>query len=207
MNKQLTKFYIVRHGQTDGNVQMLLQGQMDIPLNETGRQQAKKTADKLKNIKFDLAFSSDLMRAKETTEIVALEHKLEVQTTQLLRERHFGVNEGKTYDALKTFDTLFQSLSYSEQRKIKSANDAESDEEITTRLITFIRETAMTHPGKTILVGTHGGIMRAFLIHLGLLTYKSSFHAIANSAYFVLETDGIDFFVKDTYGIDTKTSL
>ncbi len=207
MNNNLTKFYIVRHGQTDGNVQQLLQGQMDIPLNNIGRQQVKETAGKLKNVKFDLAFSSDLLRAKETTEIIALEHKLEVQTTQLLRERHFGENEGKSYSALKTFDELFQTLSYDKQRVARSGKNAETDEEICNRLITFIRETAITHPGKTILVGTHGGIMRAFLIHLGVLSYKSSFQAIANSAYFLLESDGVDFFIKDTYCINTKSEI
>ena len=204
ISKQLTNFYIVRHGQTDGNIQQLLQGHMDIPLNDTGRQQAKETAEKLRKIKFDLAFSSDLMRARETTEIIALEHNLEVQTTQLLRERHFGENEGKNYAALKAFDNLFQSLSYEKQRVAYSGKNAENDEEICTRLITFIRETAITHPGQTILVGTHGGIMRAFLIHLGFLHYKTGFDAIENLSYFLLKSDGVDFFIKDSYGINTK---
>jgi broad specificity phosphatase PhoE len=81
-NNTMTTFYLVRHGETDWNKQRIIQGQEDIPLNETGIQQAENAAKLMKSIPFDLAYSSDLMRAKRTTEIIALEHNLAVEATR-----------------------------------------------------------------------------------------------------------------------------
>ena len=58
--------YVVRHGQTDWNLEGRFQGRIDIPLNEKGKSQAKKTKEKLEGIKFDKVFSSPLKRALET---------------------------------------------------------------------------------------------------------------------------------------------
>ena len=80
---------------TEWNEIGLIQGHSDSPLTAQGITQAKELAKKLKNVKFDLIFSSDLLRAKRTAEIIALEHKLFVQTSKLLRERDFGINLGE----------------------------------------------------------------------------------------------------------------
>ncbi len=77
----------------------------------------------------------------------------------------------------------------------------ESDEEIAIRMTTFIRETAITHPGKHILAITHGGIMRAMLIQLGFGTYNS-LGRFKNTAHFVLKTDGSDMFIDQVTGIN-----
>src|SRR5258706_14102789 len=104
MNNNLTTFYIVRHGETDWNAERRLQGHSDIPLNENGELQAKNLADELQDITFDLAFSSDLLRAKRTAEIIALEHKLEVQTTKLIREKNYGSLEGKPSQIFREYN-------------------------------------------------------------------------------------------------------
>jgi 2,3-bisphosphoglycerate-dependent phosphoglycerate mutase len=201
MNDKVTTFYLVRHGETDWNKKRLVQGQLDIPLNETGEEQAKSLADVLEHVQFDLAFSSDLLRAKRTAEIVVLEKALLVATTQLLRDRNFGKFQGGTVDALRAYFSLLEGLTHEERYKHRMADDVESDEEVTTRLMTFLRETALTHPGKTILVGTHG-ILRMVLIHLGFLTYEQSDEtSVKNGAYIKLTSDGVDFFVKETVGL------
>lgn len=207
-NKNLTTIYLVRHGETEWNLKRLIQGHSDSPLTKAGIEQAKKVAKNLKKIKFDLVFSSDLLRAKKTAEIIAAKHDLEVETSNLLRERAFGSYEGKPHNALAAFDKLFESLKEEEKFKYKSSPEIESDEEITTRLINFLRKALISHPEKTILVVTHGGIMRAFLIRLGFGTYKAlgtrkalGPGAIANTAHVKLESDGIDFFIKETGGI------
>ena len=81
----LTTFYIVRHGQTEWNVLHRIQGQLDSSLTEQGKQEAKETAKKLKDVHFDVIYSSDLLRSKHTAEIIALEKKLEIMTTKALR--------------------------------------------------------------------------------------------------------------------------
>lgn len=73
MHEEYCTLYIVRHGQTDWNVRKIIQGHSDIPLNTEGQEQARVLAESLKNVHFDKIISSDLVRAKRTAEIVALE--------------------------------------------------------------------------------------------------------------------------------------
>lgn len=201
--KNFATVYIVRHGQTEWNLKKIIQGQSDSPLTDEGVKQARNLSKKLKKIKFDLVFSSDLMRAKKTAEIITAEQKLEIATSKLLRERHFGRLEGKPVQTLRAFDELFTKLKHEEIYSYKSLPDVESDEEIVTRLITFLREAAISHPGKKILVVSHGGIMRAFLIKLGVSDYKNPIF-VGNAGYIRLETDGVDFYVKEVEGIERK---
>ncbi len=203
MKSDLATIYIVRHGETEWNFKKLIQGQSDSPLTEEGIKQAKGLSKKLNKVKFDLVFSSDLLRAKRTAEIIIAEQKLEIATSELLRERRFGKLEGKPVQTLRAFDELFAKLRHEEIYSYKSSPDVESDEEIVTRLITFLREAAISHPGKKILVVTHGGIMRAFLIKLGVSDYKNPVF-IGNAGYIKLETDGVDFYVKEVDGIEKR---
>lgn len=195
--------YIVRHGQTEWNMKKMIQGQKDSPLTDIGISQAKELAENLKKIKFDFIFSSDLLRAKRTAEIIAAEHKLNVETTQLLRERAFGQLEGKTIYALKAFEELFTKLEHEEIFNYKSSPEMESDNEITNRMMIFLREAVIANAGKKILVVTHGGIMRAFLIKLGVADYKNPIF-VGNAGYIKLKTDGIDFEVKEIKDIHGK---
>ena len=96
------KIYLVRHGQTDWNLFHKAQGQTDIPLNETGRAQAKALAEKVKDYKFDICYASPLSRAKETAEIVT-NGKCKIVFDENLKERNYGDLEGTdprawTYD-------------------------------------------------------------------------------------------------------------
>ena len=83
---------------TDWNTERKTQGQSDIPLNEEGRQQARALALRLGTEQWDLIFSSDLSRAKETADIVAGTLGLSVQTDHRLREMHKGETEGTTLE-------------------------------------------------------------------------------------------------------------
>lgn len=202
MQNNFTTFYIVRHGETEYNIKRRLSGHSDSPLTENGIHQAKKTGKRLKNIHFDIVFSSDLLRAKKTAEIIMLEKKLAIKVTALLRERNFGSYEGKPYESLDVFTKLVDQLSDEELRKYKISDDFESDEEVAMRLITFLREAAITHHGQTILISSHGGLMRVLLLHLGFATYKQlKFGHVENTGYIKLLSDGVEFEVKETYGI------
>lgn len=195
-------FYIVRHAETEWNVRRLIQGQGDSPLTLKGKEQAKELAKELRNITFDKIFSSDLLRAKRTAEIIALEHKLLVETTKLLRERMYGPFEGKQIESLKEFDKVFEALTEKEKFSYKIHKEVESDEEMVTRLITFLRELALGNPAKTILISTHGSLIRAFLFHIGFGTYETLKHSpIPNASYLKLLSDGVEFFIKETKGI------
>ncbi len=206
MKIDYTTFYIVRHGESEGNVSKILQGQMDFPLTKTGEHQAKKRAYNLKNVSFDAVFSSDLMRAHRTAEIIALEHKLTVRTTKALRERSFGKYEGMnptqfTQDIQELFSRWYM-LSDAEWMKQRLDDTFETGEEMVSRMLTFLREIAVGYPGKTILSVCHGDLMRNLLIHLGWGTKNElRSHAIGNTAYFILKTNGSDFRIEKTAGI------
>ena len=205
MKNKLTTFYIVRHGETDWNKQRLIQGQTDIILNETGKKQAKEIARQFKSLHLDLAFSSDLLRAKETTEIIALEHRLVVETVKVLRERNFGSLEGQPSDILLAHLKLMLALNNKARETHRVTPDAENEEEFSTRLFTFFRETAVAFPDKKILVGTHGGVLRMILIHLGIKTHEEFQDTrFINGGYIKLTSDGTEFFVEEVVGLEPR---
>ena len=89
-----TRLYLVRHGQTDWNLAGKLQGQTDIPLNETGRQQAKQAKKLLGNLSFDAVYSSPLSRAVETAQLISGHSTLQIITDERIKEIAFGQWEG-----------------------------------------------------------------------------------------------------------------
>ena len=88
-------FYLVRHGQTNWNLEGKIQGKTDIPLNEAGLRQAEFLAAALENRKLEAVYASPLSRALATAELVARQSGLTVQILPQLREVDFGLWEGK----------------------------------------------------------------------------------------------------------------
>ena len=86
--------YIIRHGKTDWNALHKMQGRTDIPLNEEGRQMAEKAREEYRDVHFDICFSSPLVRAKETAEILLRGRNVPILTDDRLVEMGFGSYEG-----------------------------------------------------------------------------------------------------------------
>ena len=194
--KNYCTIYLTRHGETEWNEKKLIQGHSDIPLNENGELQSKQLGEKLKDIHFEAVFSSDLIRAIRTAEIIILEKKLAVVTTKTLRERLFGRFEGKHIDELRKI--LGELIFFSKERQKKlDLNDIENDEEVMGRFIPFIREVAIAYKGKNVLMVSHGGLMRAFLDRIGFKTPKYSERPMKNAGYLIIKSDGVDFFVRE----------
>lgn len=201
--KNYCTIYLIRHGLTDWNKKRLMQGQVDIPLNEEGERQAKELAKKLANVNFDAIFSSDLSRAKRTAEIIALEKKIAIYTNKVLRERSFGLFEGKhVNEVLDILKTDIKKLRTVISQKAKEFG-AETDQEVIVRFLSFIREVAVAWEGKKVLIVSHGSVIRVFLTKIGYLTKKESETVeIKNLAMVKFLTDGVDFFLKETWGIE-----
>ncbi len=203
-DKNMTTIYIVRHGETTWNVKRKMQGHKDSPLTKKGIEQAKDIKKELDNIHFYRVFSSDLLRAKKTAEIIALEKKLAVTTTKALRERSFGKYEGTT---VKEMQSLITKLKKSLKKKFsyEMIDDVENNEQLLLRLIPFLREVAIAYKGKNILVVSHGGVMKLLLIHFGSASYDNYEKLfVKNTSYIKLESDGVDFFIKETKGISKE---
>ena len=88
------KVYLIRHGETDWNSVRKLQGQTDIRLNDYGIELARLTAEGLKDVEFDYVYSSPLIRAVETAEIIMGDRELEIHTDDRIKEINFGECEG-----------------------------------------------------------------------------------------------------------------
>ena len=95
-NHQGQRLLLVRHGETDWNRQTRFQGGIDVPLNNNGRQQSQKAGEFLKDVPLDFAFSSPMLRPKETAEIILRDHHdIQLQLEDGLREISHGLWEGK----------------------------------------------------------------------------------------------------------------
>lgn len=203
----LTTIYVVRHGQSQFNI-----GETDkpnTPLTAVGRDQAQKLAEELKDIHFDAIFSSTLLRTKETAEILKLERKLAIEAKEAIVERssyHYteriGRDEKEVLDEIKKDLAKLDEL---QKMEYKHSPIMESAKEAATRTINFLREIAIAYSGKTVLVVAHGNIMRNVLTQLGTAKYDQlPSGSIPNTGYFVLESDGIDFFVKELHNVNLQ---
>lgn len=211
-NIKLTTIYVTRHGETEANTKRLLYGHSETDLTKKGVEDTQVLAEKLKDVHFDAVFSSDLLRAVKTAEILKLERKILIETTEVLRERYFGKYEKESFEKLmhdlKDDWDRYEKLTDSEKFKFKFPDhpEIESDEELIARLIVFLREVAVGYQGRTVLVVCHGGIMRALLTHLGYGTYAEiTPTSVKNNAFIKLESDGVDFFIKEVDGIVQKS--
>jgi phosphoserine phosphatase len=214
--KLLTTIYLVRHGQSQGNVNLEL-GQETPPtklgsdLTSVGKQQVKLLGQKLKPIRFDAIFSSPLLRAQRTAAMIAKDRHLAVLTKETLQERRKGNLGGKSELQLRQeIEYIFGNprvLTEQEMWQWKLFEDMESAEEAVTRFMTALREIAVAYPGKTILMVTHGNVMRSFLVRLGYASFKQLLHGgVENTGYLKIKTDGIDFFIKETFGVHVMGS-
>jgi broad specificity phosphatase PhoE len=149
---------LVRHGETDWNREGRVQGHSDVPLNDTGRAQARALAEQLATEQVDAVYSSDLRRARDTAREVARASGHAVTTTSALREKHFGSWEGLTHDEILSRDANALSGPWS---------DGEPREEMADRVLDALREIAARHEGETVLVVSHGGPLRAVQRALG----------------------------------------
>lgn len=140
----------IRHGITDWNVENRAQGQTDVPLNATGRTQAEALAHRLRHEDWDLIFTSDLSRAKETAEIIAKAVGLPVLFDQRLQEMNCGKIEGTTEEErIEKWGENWRELDLG----------IEDDTSITERGWSFTEDIRGKYPGKRLLVVSHGALI------------------------------------------------
>ena len=153
----------VRHCQTDWNVQGLMQGQKDIPLNDTGRLQARELAEKLRGFKLKQIIASDLSRARETAEIIGEGHGLTPRLDARLRECGFGSLEGlpKPEIYLQQEDPK---LAYPYDYK---KFGGETTRDVLARQIELLNELPDLATDEHILFVGHGRAIRTLMIGLG----------------------------------------
>lgn len=143
--------YFVRHGQTSWNLQGKMQGRSDIELNETGREQAQVARELLKDVQIDKIYSSPLVRAKETAQIINQNWGLDICIDKRLRERSFGVYEGNSSSGID-FDAMW---AYTD---IPPYEDSEDSVSFYARVESFLDDVVEEAQDKNILIVAHGGV-------------------------------------------------
>jgi broad specificity phosphatase PhoE len=153
----VTTILLARHGESDWNHAMRWQGHADRPLTDRGRAQARELADRLADTALDAVYSSDLQRARETAEIVADAHGLEVTALRDLREVDVGSWSGLTRsDAEQRFPEAYARWLVGGE----GWDDGETYEQLSERVIRAIASIAAAHPDERVLVVAHGGTIR-----------------------------------------------
>lgn len=156
---QATQIIAVRHGETAWNVETRIQGQLDIPLNETGRWQAQRVARALAAREPNAAlYSSDLLRAWDTAISIADATGLQLQTNEGLRERGFGTFQGKTYAEIETTWPQ-ETLRWRKREPEWSPPKGESLLQFRQRVLDTAHALAARHMGEQIVMVAHGGVM------------------------------------------------
>lgn len=149
---------LVRHGETEENVQKTIQGQQPGHLTEHGKQQAEEAAQKLKGRSFDMIYCSDLQRCLDTAEFIRRELPGTPFTTdELLRERYGGGFEGKPLALLDEHKAIGDWYTY------RLPDGGESWADVRLRQVPFLSKVFEAHPEWSILVISHRGPIRAFV--------------------------------------------
>lgn len=203
VNNRYCTIYLVRHGQSEANLKDIYG--LDTELTERGKQQIKQLCAKLTDIHFDAIISSNMLRAKQSAEIIAIDRDIAVITYEALKERRYGVLEGKKgkliQEELKELFKKRTELDYKSRIAFKFSEDYESDQEVMSRFITIIREISVAYSGKTILIISHMSAIKNFLFYLGYASHQElEGQSIDNSGYVKFKSDGVDFFVEEVSG-------
>jgi probable phosphoglycerate mutase len=159
------RLLLVRHGETDWNKAGKFQGQIDVPLNDNGREQARQAAEFLKDVKLDFAISSSMLRPKETAEIILKHHGgLQLQLRDELREISHGLWEGKFESEIEqSYPGLLDEWKTSPENV--QMPEGENLEGVWTRAIAAWQEIVRSVSGTGIVVA-HDAVNKALLCHL-----------------------------------------
>lgn len=153
-----TRLCVVRHGETDWNAGRRVQGQIDVPLSTVGHAQARATANALCDEGFAALYSSDLTRARQTAEATAHLAHLPLQLVPELRERHYGIFQGLTYEeAAARYPTEYARHHARDPRFVPPGGESLLD--LAARLNGIFDAIVRRHPGEAVAVFTHGGVL------------------------------------------------
>lgn len=161
-----TTLLLIRHGLTDWNAEHRWQGHQDIPLNDTGIDQARALARRLANWPIRALYSSDLQRAAQTADILAAAVNLQVTRDRAWRERDVGAFQGLTRVEIK--NQYPQEFSAMIQGNINPPG-GEDNQNLHARAVTAFDTLLARHPGEMVAAVSHGGLLHTVLLHvLGL---------------------------------------
>ncbi len=193
----MTRLIFVRHGESTGNLLGRFYGQTDGALTDKGRLQAAMAADFLKNVHIDVAYSSDLIRAYETVEIITKPHGLTAVPDPSLREIYAGEWENKAFDEIiSLYPESFAAFMYDIANS--QPDGGESVVDMAKRITDGVWKIAEENAGKTVLIAIHATPIRALECEwrgLGL-EKMSTLKWVPNASVSIVEYDTATHTVK-----------
>jgi broad specificity phosphatase PhoE len=172
---------LVRHGQTDWNLEGRYHGQSDVPLNENGRAQARLLAHHLQGQPFAAIFTSDLQRARETAEIIAAALDSPITFEPRLREIDQGEWEGQLVEEIiARYAELWQ------ERIVDPINvrppGGETVGEVTTRVYAALDDIARLYPLNQVLISSHGFALATVICKVRGISVGQAYTMIPDNA-------------------------
>jgi len=156
-----TRIIAVRHGETAWNVDARIQGQLDVGLNDTGRWQARRVGEALAGEPICTVYTSDLGRAHQTAQSIGAATRVPVVPEPGLRERCFGLFEGKTFVEI---EATWPDHAHRWRKRIPDWEPPEGGEsliQLRERVTRTVQALAARHPGEQIVMVAHGGVLDA----------------------------------------------
>ena len=168
----MTRVYLIRHGTTNDNKSGIFQGSRDVPLGEQGLKQAAFLAERLRNVPISAIYSSPLLRAKVTADMIAEYHQVKVCLDSRLKEQNCGILEGNTgsynYDI---YPDIIENMKH--RPAAFDPPGGEKSIEVYYRITECIDEIALNHPGKEIAIITHGFAIQYYLSYAQGLAFSN----------------------------------
>ncbi len=186
----MTRFIVLRHGETRWNLDSRIQGHADSELTEAGRRQAELLARRLERESFDVLVSSDLGRALTTANLLAERTRHACVADARLRERSFGEAEGLTYGELDhEYPEVFSKVR--ETDPDYRIPGGESRREFYERVKAVFESLGEEHRGRRVAVVCHGGVLASLYRVMHGLAIAAPYHIpIVNASYNAVAWDG-----------------
>lgn len=159
----MTRIYLIRHAEAEGNLYRRAQGHWDGKITDFGRRQIDALAERFRDLEIDALYSSDLSRTVETARAVTRYHAVPLITTPRLREIHMGVWEGESWGDL-SYRYPQQMNFFNNDPARWQAEGGEPFADVQRRMTDYVLETAAGHDGQTVVLVSHGMAIRAFLM-------------------------------------------
>jgi len=162
----ITTLYLIRHGETEGGEVRRYKGSIDVPLSANGIDQMRRVSQRIAaDTILKALYSSDLVRAKKSAEIIGEPHGLRAEVIPGLRERSFGIWEGMSFDEIREKHPL-EFEAWAGNPLEFSPMGGETTLEVSARCMEALNSLLNDHRGEPIAVVSHGGIIRIILCHM-----------------------------------------
>ena len=181
-----TELILIRHGETEWNSQLRMQGHSNSNLSAVGQAQIRALGQWMKNVPFDHIYSSDSLRARQTAEAITHFSGHTVQFDQRLREKNLGIFEGlTTEEARERHPEVFRLFKTAGSQYV--IDEGESTQQLLDRALEAIEVIRYRHHQKRVLLVTHGGVVRVLMKRtLGLKIDAPTRFLIQNTGLFRL---------------------